>query len=149
MSQSIAKPRTEFRLSNTLEAHGEQIDVLRLRAPVASDLAESGMPFTISPEGGINFNPRAVIALVARLAAVPPSTVGSMSLADFTNLQQFVFGFFGQTDSVQTEPESSQSVQSIGSQHVSTSPTSGDNTQSHFSDLHGPNSISMPNRRLA
>jgi hypothetical protein len=43
----------------------------------------------------IQLQPKVVIKYAARLSGMPPSTFKTMSLADLSNLQGAVMGFFG------------------------------------------------------
>jgi hypothetical protein len=132
-------------LATPVEAHGEEITVLRLRRPNAADLAECGMPFKMGQDGVIDLNPRAMMQLAARLASVPPSTVGSMDISDFIALQGVLANFFAPRETTTEAAESS--TPPVGLPPPSTSRGSGPSTPQASFDSHGPNLEFTPNKR--
>jgi hypothetical protein len=88
-------------LSRPVTAHGEEIDCLTLRQPTTADLIELGQPMRLLPGNGmeepaIEVRMNVVAHYVARLAAVPLSSVKALSLGDFGRATQAVLGFFGE-----------------------------------------------------
>jgi len=84
-------------LTKPIQAHGNEISELELREPNTGDIAACGSPFsfTIAAEegGGVTIVPHApaLVALIARLANIPLSSVRSMAVADtFACLGQLV-----------------------------------------------------------
>jgi hypothetical protein len=74
-------------LSKPIQAHGEEITELRLRAPTANDVIQIGNPIALD----ISTDPpratpddRKMAQMIARLADVPPSSIGQMDPNDFT-----------------------------------------------------------------
>ena len=131
--------RETFTLSRPTQAHGEEIDTLRLREPNAGDIAATGEPFTITnldelaaaEAGGggssmpkFAWNMAATVALISRLADVPRSTVASISQGDLFKLQMVLVGFFLRQFGTETGVGSSSPA--TGSPPASISPGSGD-----------------------
>lgn len=88
-------------LTRPVSAHGEEIDRLCLRQPTTADLIELGQPMRLLPGNGteepaIDIRMNVVANYVARLAAIPLSSVKALSLADFGRATQAVLGFFGE-----------------------------------------------------
>ena len=99
----MGEERTEkVVLSEPIEAHGEEIKSLTLRAPRGEDLIAAGYPFRLLKSGddpdsddvAIEIVPGAVAKLTARLAGIPPSAVRRMSGIDFNACMETVLGFF-------------------------------------------------------
>lgn len=93
-------------LSRPVTAHGEEIDRLTLRQPTTADLIELGQPMRLLPGNGmeepaIEVRMNVVAHYVARLAAIPLSSVKTLSLGDFGRATQAVLGFFGEDGSQQ------------------------------------------------
>jgi len=74
-------------LSKPLMAHGDEIKELRFREPTAADIEACGSPVTIDflnqAEPKMIYETKAMFAMMARLAAVPPSTIKSMRTKDW------------------------------------------------------------------
>lgn len=111
-------------LSRPVTAHGEEIDRLTLRQPTTADLIELGQPMRLLPGNGmeepaIEVRMNVVAHYVARLAAIPLSSVKALSLGDFGRATQAVLGFFGEDGSQQatagTNSLPSASSKSLGS----------------------------------
>lgn len=96
-------PRTEFVLSEAVQAHGETIDTFNYREPTAGDLvAAGGDPFTIvnmerleegqAPE--FKWDNNVMANLISRLADVPRSTVLAISGGDLMRLKLQMAGLF-------------------------------------------------------
>jgi len=75
-------------LTKPIQAHGNEISELELREPNTGDIAACGSPFSFTigtEEGqGVTIIPHApsLVALIARLANIPLSSVRSMAVAD-------------------------------------------------------------------
>lgn len=94
MSQSLT-------LTTPILAHGETLTVLTFRAATGADLMACGVPMRTS-DGGTSADAPIVGALIARLAGIPPSSVGAMAAADWMEAMSIVTGFL-----VQPTPASS------------------------------------------
>ena len=87
-------------LSTPITAHGEEVDQITLRQPTTADLIDLGQPMRLLPgngldEAAIEVRMNVVANYVARLAAIPLSSVKALSLSDFGKATQAVLGFFG------------------------------------------------------
>ena len=87
-------------LSKPITAHGEEVDQITLRQPTTADLIDMGQPMRLLPgngldEAAIEVRMNVVANYVARLAAIPLSSVKALSLSDFGKATQAVLGFFG------------------------------------------------------
>lgn len=107
-------------LSAPVMAHGEEITCLVLRQPTTADLIELGQPMRLLPGNGmedpaVEVRMNVVAHYVARLAAVPLSSVKALSLGDFGRATQAVLGFFGEDGSDRTSNSPSASSKSPGS----------------------------------
>lgn len=140
--------RTPIKLSHPVQAHGEEIDTLHLREQNAGDLAATGEPFRIknfadlaaAEERGqavmpeFDWNMPATVALIARLADVPRSTVAAISMGDLYRVQMELVRFFTEqfaAGMARNEPPSS--TLESGSPPVSILPGSGDAIPAPFS----------------
>lgn len=93
-------------LSKPIAVEGDQVSSLELRDPTVEDVMEIGYPFLVM-EGGddgtaVQLRPKTIMKYVSRLAAVPPSSLKTISLGDLSKLQTVVMGFFG--DEAETTP---------------------------------------------
>lgn len=87
-----------IQLSKPITVAGVEQSTIELREPTVDDVAEIGYPFLIvQTDNGTAFQlqPKAVLKYAARLAAVPPSSLKTLSLGDLSELQTAVMGFFG------------------------------------------------------
>ena len=87
-------------LSMPITAHGEEVDQITLRQPTTADLIDLGQPMRLLPgngldEAAIEVRMNVVANYVARLAAIPLSSVKALSLSDFGKATQAVLVFFG------------------------------------------------------
>ncbi len=89
---------TTITLSKPITAHGETLSELTFREPTVKDLTELGYPFKIvqgSNGAGVELVPKVILAYTARLAAVNPASLDSLSMGDFSRIQAVILGFFG------------------------------------------------------
>ena len=98
-------------LTSPITAHGEDIDQISLRPPTTADLIDLGQPMRLLPgngldEAAIEVRMNVVAHYVARLAAIPLSSVKALSLSDFGKATQAVLGFFGEGPSGPSEATS-------------------------------------------
>lgn len=135
----MSEGRTEFvPLSEPIEAHGEELKSLTLRAPRGEDLIAAGYPFRLLKSGddadnddvAIEIVPGAVAKLTARLANIPPSAVKRMSGVDFNACMETVLGFFDLSPAKTEGGESNRPL----STDPSTSPGSGSSPRENSSD---------------
>ncbi|GGH55206.1 hypothetical protein GCM10010975_12530 [Comamonas phosphati] len=107
-------------LSAPVMAHGEEIDCLVLRQPTTSDLIDLGQPMRLLPGNGmedpaVEVRMNVVANYVARLAAIPLSTVKALSLGDFGRATQAVLGFFGEGEADMAPADRTSSSQTVSS----------------------------------
>lgn len=91
-----------MKLKKPIKAHGEEIDALSFREPTTEDIIEIGLPtLIISGEGGavgVEIRQNVIAKYISKLAAIPLSSVKSLSLADFSAASGEVMGFFNTGD---------------------------------------------------
>ncbi len=85
---------TTIKLRKPITAHGEDIQELKLREPTGEDIEKCGYPLAIG-EGKAYPIAESVSKLIARLAAIPPSSVKQLAVADYQAAMGVVLGFFG------------------------------------------------------
>ncbi|MCX7084305.1 MAG: phage tail assembly protein [Methylococcales bacterium] len=86
------------KLSKPIILGDSELTELTLREPTVDDVAEIGYPFlVITTDTGtaIQLQPKVVLKYAAKLAAVPPSSLKTLTLSDLSKLQEVVMGFFG------------------------------------------------------
>ena len=87
-------------LTKPIQAHGDEVGSLTLRAPTPDDVMQIGSPSLLIPSAdgesvGIEIRAKVIGAYISRLGAVPLSSVKSMSIGDFNRCQGAIMGFFG------------------------------------------------------
>ncbi|MEY9179721.1 hypothetical protein ABIA41_001156 [Bradyrhizobium sp. USDA 313] len=84
-------------LDKPVIAHGDKITELIFREPTGADIEAAGVPatidFSVDPPR-IAFNQREMSAMMVQLAAVPPSTIRSLSSQDWINSAWKLSRFF-------------------------------------------------------
>lgn len=96
------------KLSRPAQAHGEPIRELRLREPTGDDIWQTGLPISFGDNGATNISMPDLLALAARLAGVPPSTIRALPAGDIMSLTQALIPFFAPTGEVSfPEPSTS------------------------------------------
>lgn len=142
-----AQPRQDFLLSQPIQAHGEEVTVLRLRWPNAGDLAKAGgRPFRITNQAemaeaadtdtpvmpDVEWFYDKANALISRIAEVPKSSVEALAWGDYERLLMTVLTFFlqsfqaaGEAGERETPPAAASSIPASGSPPASTSHGSG------------------------
>jgi Phage tail assembly chaperone proteins, E, or 41 or 14 len=93
---------TIIKLEEPVEAYGEKVFEITLRAPTGKDIRKAGVPFrSWSDENGTTYNgadPQAIASLVALMGNIPPSTVDQLSAPDWLACMEGVTGFFNRSD---------------------------------------------------
>lgn len=87
--------RTEFKLSQPIKAHGEEVSTLSIRRPTMTEVRNiKGFPYVL----GENMLPVAdtdkSAKYIAVCCAIPAGSVDQLSLHDFNQLTWEVIGFF-------------------------------------------------------
>ena len=83
------------KLSKPLATGETELD---LREPTVDDVADLGYPFVMDINDGgtsLRLQPKVVLKYASRLAAVPPSSLKTITLGDLSALQEAIMGFFG------------------------------------------------------
>ena len=86
-------------LSKPITAHGEETSELTFREPTVKDIRQIGLPQRLVPSAdgeSVSVEVRADIVgqYIARLAAVPLSSVDQLAIKDFNVCMGVVMGFF-------------------------------------------------------
>jgi hypothetical protein len=79
----------EFTLSKPIKAYGEDISVLKLRRIIGKDLTQLGNPVIFTPHTEpprIDFDFDKLVAMIARLAAVPSASLEEADPQDLIEL---------------------------------------------------------------
>lgn len=87
-------------LSTSVEHGSEMLSGLTIRPIRTKDIIDIGNIYVLGSDGGdtsIDISMKRCAAYIARLAAVPPSVVARLSVADFMKCQEVVLGFFGKS----------------------------------------------------
>lgn len=95
--RSLSGP-VHIKLRTKIIANGEEVDELKFREPTAGDIERAGNPVILdvfsSELPKINFDPKAMTAMMSLLAAVPPSTIRMMHPKDWYTAAWQLAGFF-------------------------------------------------------
>jgi hypothetical protein len=88
-----------YPLSKPIQAHGEQISILRWREPTGADIEKAGNPISIEvvPDSGryrVAFDEKKMAAMIGQLATIPPHSVRSLRAGDWTAIATKIFRFF-------------------------------------------------------
>lgn len=87
-------------LSTPVEHGNETLTSLEIRPIRTKDIIDIGNVYILGSAGGdtsVDISMKRCAAYIARLAAVPPSVVSRLSVADFMKCQEVVLTFFGQS----------------------------------------------------
>src|SRR5436190_21933363 len=89
---------TVVALRKSVIANGDEVMSLSFREPTAGDIEACGNPVNIDVFSGenpkITFDAKAMTAMLARLAMVPPSTIRNMPPRDWNTAAWNVASFF-------------------------------------------------------
>jgi hypothetical protein len=86
-------------LGKPIEAHGEQITILRWREPTGFDIEKAGNPIAVetSPGGDrlrVMFDEKKMAVMISTLASIPAHSVRSMAARDWNAVAFKIFRFF-------------------------------------------------------
>jgi len=82
-------------LSAPIIAHGEELTELTLRRPTTQEArAIKALPYKIDADEAVSLDLDVAAKYIAVCAAVPPSSVNQLDLADLNSLAWVVAGFF-------------------------------------------------------
>ena len=87
-------------LKKPIQAHGELVTKLSFREPTCDDIVACGYPLQMGGDTATPL-PGPIAKYIARLGGVPPSSVKSMSVQDFSSCMQVILPFFGDVDTNQ------------------------------------------------
>lgn len=85
-------------LRKPIIANGDEVKELKFREPTAADIERCGNPVLLdmlsSETPKMSFDTKSMTAMMAQLAAVPPSTIRQMHPRDWTTTAWSLAGFF-------------------------------------------------------
>jgi tail assembly chaperone E/41/14-like protein len=89
------------KLTQTIEAYGETVHQITLRAPTGQDISVCGFPMRFTQDADtetMSFYPVASVihAYIVRLGDLPKGAVNQLCPEDFNECMGEVLGFFGQ-----------------------------------------------------
>lgn len=87
----------EYPLTKPIIAYGEEVNIIRMRAPDGEDLLEVGNPVIFYPHvepPRVEHDMGRVIMMVARLAKIPSSSLKKLDTQDLTGLAWTISPFF-------------------------------------------------------
>ena len=90
-------PEPEHVLTKPIQAHGEEVRVLRWREPTGGDIETAGNPVYLDFSGTqptITFNEKKMAAMISLLTAIPPSSVRQLTAKDWNAVAWKLFRFF-------------------------------------------------------
>lgn len=90
----------EFKLSQPIMAHGNELHVLELKEPTVKDIKKLGFPFDSNMIG----DPKKVADYIVALGNVTPSSVEQLTPYDFLMITGEIMMFFGPKEK-ETTPE--------------------------------------------
>ena len=89
------------KLTQAIQAHGNEMTELEFRKPNGGDVAACGFPFsfTVTEESGTTIQPNApaITAMIARLGNIPLSSAKALAFNDWMTCMGELFSFFGQS----------------------------------------------------
>lgn len=90
----------KVKLTEPIQAHGEQVEELEFRALTTPDVMDYGYPQLILQRGaeevGIEIRPKVIAQYISRLSGIPMSSVKNLTPADFDACSGVVQSFFNQ-----------------------------------------------------
>lgn len=83
-----------IKLTEPIQAHGEERSEITLRPPKAADVNACGYPLRLLSGGVTTFDAPAISALIARLGNIPPGSVDHLGMRDWNACMQEILNFF-------------------------------------------------------
>lgn len=80
-------------LTAPIQAHGDEVRAIDLRAPNGGDMRACGHAYRVSVNGDVIYDAPVLSALMARLAGIPLSSVDQMVAADWRAAADTIVGF--------------------------------------------------------
>jgi hypothetical protein len=88
----------EQTLSWPIQAHGEELRILKWKEPTARDIEEAGNPISVDLMTGerptVTFNEKKMSAMISQLCKIPPSSVKQLSAGDWHGIAWKLVRFF-------------------------------------------------------
>ena len=85
-------------LTKPINAHGDEIKVLKWREPTAGDIERAGNPIVIDmfnfEQPRVSFDEKKMSAMISVLCQIPPSSVKQLPSQDWTSVAWKLTGFF-------------------------------------------------------
>ena len=97
MPQLDAESNFEHTLSKPIQAHGEEVRVVRWREPTGGDIERAGNPVYLDFSGAsptMTFNEKKMAQMISVLCQLPPSSIRQMSARDWNAVAWKLFRFF-------------------------------------------------------
>jgi hypothetical protein len=96
-AEPVVDPNS-FTLTKPIQAHGDEIKVLRWREPTGGDIERAGNPINIEMFGleqpRLSFDEKKMTAMISLLCAIPPSSVRQITASDWNSIAWRMVGFF-------------------------------------------------------
>ena len=93
----MADDKVSITLRQPIPAHGEDVTELSFRTPTSQDIIDIGSPVKLdmaSDPPGVSHDERRMAQMMARLAAVPPSSIAKLHHSDFLEAEWLLTPFF-------------------------------------------------------
>ena len=84
-------------LTRPIQAHGEELHILRWREPTGADIERAGNPIIVDFFGekpSLTFNEKKMSAMISALCQVPPSSVRQLTAGDWNSIAWKLVRFF-------------------------------------------------------
>ena len=95
--EELEEAKFEQKLSKPIQAHGEEIHILRWREPTAGDIERAGNPITVDFFGekpSLSFNEKKMSGMISVLTQTPPSSVRQLTAGDWNAIAWKLVRFF-------------------------------------------------------
>ena len=95
--QADDQSSTEQVLTKPIQAHGEELHILRWREPTGADIERAGNPIIVDFFGekpSLTFNEKKMSAMISALCQVPPSSVRQLTAGDWNSIAWKLVRFF-------------------------------------------------------
>jgi hypothetical protein len=95
--QADERSSLEQVLTKPIQAHGEELHILRWREPTGADIERAGNPIIVDFFGekpSLTFNEKKMSAMISALCQVPPSTVRQLTAGDWNSIAWKLVRFF-------------------------------------------------------
>jgi len=85
-------------LSKPIQAHGEEVKIIKWREPTAGDIERAGNPIILEVFGleqpRVTFDEKKMSAMISTLAQIPPSSVRQIPAGDWNTIAWKLVRFF-------------------------------------------------------